>query len=98
MDADRWRRLEDVLDAALTLEPARRNALLDERCSGDPELRREVEALLSRLDTAQKLLDSPPAAAAAALLAEARRPADDEGFERRVGAYRLVRELGRGGM
>jgi len=98
VDADRWRRLEDVLDAALTLEPARRNALLDERCSGDPELRREVEALLSRLDTAQKLLDSPPAAAAAALLAEARRPADDEGFERRVGAYRLVRELGRGGM
>ena len=97
MEGDRWRQLEEVLDAALTIEPARRSAVLDERCSGDPELRREVEALLARLDTAQKFLDSPPAAAVAALLAEARQT--DAGVpDRRIGPYRLVREVGRGGM
>jgi serine/threonine-protein kinase len=97
MDVDRMRRVEQVLDAALTREPTEWQAVLDEQCTGDPELRREVEALLERLDTARQLLDSPPAAAAAALIGESvERGASYEG--RRIGAYRLVREIGRGGM
>ena len=46
MDADRWRRVEEVLDVALTRDPAERAAVLDASCSGDWELRREVEPLL----------------------------------------------------
>ena len=43
-------------------------------------------------------LESPPAAAAAALVAEAREAGREQLDDRRIGAYRLVREIGRGGM
>jgi serine/threonine-protein kinase len=102
MDVDRMRRVESVLDAVLTREPTQWPALLDEACSGDAELRREVEGLLARLDTASRFLDSPPGAIAAALVAETRelegQLAADSFAGRRIGAYRIDRELGRGGM
>src|SRR5688572_28530237 len=72
MDVDRMRRVDAVLDAVLTREPTQWPALLDETCSGDAELRREVEALLARVDTASRFLESPPGAVAAALIAEMR--------------------------
>ncbi|HEX6047811.1 MAG TPA: serine/threonine-protein kinase [Gemmatimonadaceae bacterium] len=102
MNVDQMRRVEAVLDAALTREPAQWPALLDEACSGDAELRREVESFLARLDTARRFLDSPPGAIAAALIAESReaesRLAADSFVGRRIGAYLIDRELGRGGM
>jgi serine/threonine-protein kinase len=96
---DRWHRLEQVLDAALTRDPADREAALAESCSGDPELRAEAEALLARLSAAEGFLASPPVAAAAALVAEAReeRTAPDLAG-RRIGAYRTLKQLGQGGM
>jgi serine/threonine-protein kinase len=100
LDVDRWRQVEEVLDVALNQEPDRWTAVLDDKCSGDPDLRREVEALLGRLGTARGFLESPPSAAAAALLAEVREAAEGASapLDRRIGAYRLVREVGRGGM
>ena len=99
MDPDRWQRVEQVLDIALTTEPAQWPAILDETCSTDPELRREVEALLRRVATAQHYLEVPPAAIAAAVIAEARESTAGERNEgRRVGVYQIVREIGRGGM
>jgi serine/threonine-protein kinase len=102
MDVNKMRRVDAVLDAVLTSEPTRWPTLLDEHCSGDPELRREVEALLARLDTASRFLESPPGAIAAALLAEEREAESalraDSFTGRRIGAYRIERELGRGGM
>lgn len=98
MDADRWRRVADVLDAALATEPAAWPALLEKTCSGDPDLRREVESLLQRVDAVHGFLEHPPAAVAAALIAE-EREASAAGLEgRRIGPYRIVREIGRGGM
>jgi eukaryotic-like serine/threonine-protein kinase len=102
MDVDRMRRVDAVLDAVLTREPTQWPALLDEACSGDAELRREVERLLERLDTASRFLDSPPGAIAAALIAETREAerglSADSFAGRRIGAYRIDREVGRGGM
>jgi serine/threonine-protein kinase len=100
MDADRWRRMEEVLDAALAREPADWPALLEETCSGDAELRRELESLLERLDEARTFLESPPAALAAAVMTERHGAGNSApGTEgRRIGAYRILREIGRGGM
>jgi serine/threonine-protein kinase len=102
LNANRLRRVEAVLDAALTREPAEWPSLLDETCSGDPELRREVEALLARVHSAERFLESPPAAAAAALIAETHALEVSHSASardgQRIGAYRIVRELGRGGM
>jgi serine/threonine-protein kinase len=96
-ESDRWQRLESILDAALDRDPSEWRAVLDETCGSDPELRGEVERLLGHLVSARGFLESPPAASAAALIAEARASArNDEG--RRVGAYRLLRQIGRGGM
>ena len=101
LDADRWQRIEHVLDMALEREPEHWPAVLDDACAGDPALRAEVESLLRRVGTIQRFLDAPPRLAAESLIAEVdeasdRAAANDDG--RRLGAYRLVREIGRGGM
>ena len=96
MDSGRWRDVERVLDLALDTGPERWGAVLDAECGADPQLRREVESLLSRYASAQRFLDSRPNAIAAALVADARRTAYVQRLER-VGVYRLVREIGHGG-
>ena len=97
MDSARWRDVERVLDRALDSDPAHWPAILDEQCGDSPTLRREVEALLARYTSALQFLESPPAAAAAALVREAQRTTLARKLER-VGVYRIVREIGHGGM
>ena len=99
MDPDRWRVIERVLDEALAHEPEQWPAVLDETCSNDPELRSEVESLLRRTSSAQSFLDSPPFVIAAAIVAESKNGGEDANAAgRRVGVYRLIKEIGRGGM
>jgi serine/threonine-protein kinase len=99
MDVDHWRRVERVLDDALAQDDSEWSALLDERCAGDPALRSQVSALLDRITTARGFLERAPAAAAAELIAEVRDRESAGTYEgRRIGAYRIVREIGRGGM
>ena len=97
LDAERWRRIGQVLDAALASEPAHWPAVLDATCAGAPDLRRDVEELLARVDDARRFLESPPASAAAAVLAEVD-AAQSTPPGSRIGAYRIEREIGRGGM
>ncbi|HVE33399.1 MAG TPA: serine/threonine-protein kinase [Gemmatimonadaceae bacterium] len=97
LERDRWQRVGQVLDAALSCAPKRWPEVLDAMCVGAPDLRREVEELLERLDDARYYLATPPSAIAAAAVAEARPPTDVD-LGRRIGAYSLVREIGRGGM
>jgi serine/threonine-protein kinase len=89
-----WRRLQEVFDAAADLEPAARAALLDERCAGDPELRRQVESLLLHVDgddgRVEAAVDRAMGQAADAWAAPL--------VGTRVGPYRLEREIGEGGM
>src|SRR5690349_8449174 len=101
LDGDRQQRLAQTLDMVLAYPPERWPELLDAMGAVDPELRREVEELLGRVDDARTFLTSPPAAAAAAVIAETG-TGDGQGVEldagRRIGAYSVVREIGRGGM
>ena len=97
MEAERWRRVEEVLDLVLTRERAEWPRILDEACDGDSELRRQVEALLDQAPRADGFLESPPAAAAAAVVGETLDRGDLQAG-RRLGAFRLVRPAGRGGM
>ena len=97
VDRDRWQRVGQVLDAALGCPPHRWPQVLDAMCAGAPDLRREVEQLLDNVDDARRYLATPPSTAAAAAIAEARATHDFEAG-RRIGAYSLVREIGRGGM
>jgi len=50
---ERWTEIEALFHRAAECDPERRVALLDDSCSDDSELRREVEALLSRDESAR---------------------------------------------
>ena len=98
MDPDRWRQIERILDEALAVEPAQWSEVLDARCGNDSGLRQEVEALLGRTERARDFLETPPAAVAAALIDESQ-PAEGHNIQgRRIGAFRIICEIGRGGM
>jgi serine/threonine-protein kinase len=83
--------IEEVFDHALDLGRDQRAAWLSERCKDDAELFAEVEALLAAHDSPPGILERRISAATMALGEESLR-------DRRIGPYRVVRELGRGGM
>ena len=56
---DRWAEIKDLFDAVLEKNPAERPAFLGLRCP-DPDLRMEVERLLSEHDQAGTFLSTPP--------------------------------------
>jgi len=88
-------RLEELLAEALELEPAERSPFLDQACRDDPALRREAEELLALQDEATDFfegLSSEIAAAAPLELESAASP------RLRIGPYRTLAAIGRGGM
>ena len=94
LSRERWSVIEPLLDAALELEPARRPEFLDRACAGDRALRAEVENLLAACERDDGILSEPAAIAYAPLLNEATQSAPTLVG----GRYRIVREIGRGGM
>jgi len=90
MTAARWGEVKTILASVLETDPSQRAAAMDRLCGSDRELRSSVESLLALEQKAGALLDSA-AAPGAAWHAEA--PAPES-----VGPYRVVKEIGRGGM
>ena len=78
---------------ALDLEEPARTAFLADACAEDPALREAVDALLS-LDAKSGYLDEPELDEVRATLADSGSILQPE----RIGAFRIVGELGRGGM
>ncbi|HXU46435.1 MAG TPA: protein kinase [Thermoanaerobaculia bacterium] len=94
MDAARWRVAKGLLQAALDRPAAERSAFLDASCAGDDTLRAEVAALLEAHAASGDRFERSP-------VATARRAAEAAGEvapPERLGPYRVLRELGRGGM
>jgi len=60
MQADHWKIIEELYQAAALLPREKRAAFLQERCPGDPDLQAEVESLLRAADTGDSLLDGSP--------------------------------------
>jgi eukaryotic-like serine/threonine-protein kinase len=52
MEPERWKRLQEIFQAAQSLNPHARSTLLDRACVSDEALRREVESLLAADDRA----------------------------------------------
>ncbi|MGB9432770.1 MAG: hypothetical protein WBQ89_11050 [Candidatus Acidiferrum sp.] len=92
MPDEEWDRIQEIFLGAADLHPVERAAFLDRMCSSDPEARMEVESLL-RADTAGD------AAVCAAIQSEvASMLGESSPLDTRLGSYRLLREIGRGGM
>src|SRR5438094_1661606 len=95
MTPERWKEVEARFEQALELPPGERPGFLQKSCNGDEELRREVESLLdshacagSFLDQRSLFFSGDAAEEAGAAVATGEL----------IGPYRIVRELGRGGM
>ena len=94
MDAERWRRVNDLFHAALERDPGSREAFIDEACAGDPALRAEVLSLL-QMHSGPGIVDRPAVEADPGLLLTGD---DDPLIGRRLGPYEVTGLLGRGGM
>ncbi len=105
MRDDRWKEIDDLFQRALDLPRDRQRAFLEELDARDEELRHAVEALLRAAEDSAPFLETPVEQACAPPWGEVfahpdpheRTTADDRSGER-IGPYRLVRRLGRGGM
>jgi serine/threonine protein kinase/tetratricopeptide (TPR) repeat protein len=97
MSSERWQQLEAIFQTALDLAPEKRAPYIEEACAGNDELRRQVEALLAQYDEAGNFLDEP-VYARSGVQALAALMDDDPVIGQRIGAYKVVRQIGRGGM
>ncbi|MFY9572056.1 MAG: protein kinase, partial [Blastocatellia bacterium] len=94
MNPERWQQIETIFQAALARTPSSRSAFLDDACSGDNELRREVESLLAAHEEAGSFIHSPAVEMTAQLMA-----ADQLNFAREaIGPYKIISRIGAGGM
>ena len=89
MNSERFRQVEELYQSAWERAPADRAALL---AQADPELRREVEALLAQDGSGGKILDGR----AEDLLTDSRLTMVVDGSQ--LGPYQIEALLGAGGM
>jgi serine/threonine protein kinase/tetratricopeptide (TPR) repeat protein len=83
-----WQKIKEIVGEALEREPAKRAAFLDSACAGDPGLRAEVESLLAAHGDAEGLSQHPLGIP----------NVEPVQASQTIGSYRLIKELGVGGM
>lgn len=95
MTSETWKKITEIYNAALELEPAERKAFLDERCGEDESLRVEVESLLLADQEAGSFIAEPVIKDVAPLLAK-----EDEASltGKQLANYKIVSQIGSGGM
>ena len=95
MTPDHWQQIKRIFDQAIERETDQRDAFLAEACAGDDALRVEVEALLEGHAQASGFIEQPVLDQAAQLLEAI---PNDSLVGQQVGSYKVLREIGHGGM
>ena len=99
MDAQTWERVQDLFAKAADLPAPERKAFLDRETANDAALRAEVDALLLHdPHSEQRIQDAIGEVVEALPASELLEPDAEDWTGRAVGAYQIVREVGRGGM
>lgn len=86
MDTRRWQHIKETFQTALDLPPEERERFLTSHCGDDAGLHAKVASMLRSHDTCGKFLEPPSS------------PLHQSPTGKRVGAYRIVRQVGQGGM
>lgn len=98
MKTEDWQKVNEIVLDALEMETARRSEFVNSRCDGNTEIRREVESLLAN----EAAAEAADFFGSSAVVNYAGFFAQEEDSEARagqeVGNYRIIREIGRGGM
>ncbi len=92
---ERLQKAQELFHAALALEGSARQSFLNGACSDDRELLAEVQSLISSHEQAGSFIDSPAAQPVAELLASM---SSKSFVGQTVGSFRILSQLGRGGM
>ncbi|HLZ98470.1 MAG TPA: serine/threonine-protein kinase [Steroidobacteraceae bacterium] len=97
MEPEHWRRISAVFDQACDLPEGERASLLDRSCGADGDFRREVQRLLDA-DAAGDVLDDRVPRMRNAVAVEWVRENEAAPVGAIIGSWRMLREVGRGGM
>ncbi|HEX8087789.1 MAG TPA: serine/threonine-protein kinase, partial [Blastocatellia bacterium] len=95
MTPDRWKRIEEIFEAASGLDGAGLAVYLDQACGGDQAMREEVESLLACMNIPVSILDNPLEKDGFRLLAAGQ---DGPLAGRTINQYKIIAPLGAGGM
>lgn len=110
MTPDRWQKIESIFEAAIDLPVENRQEYVLRACEGDLDLQREVSRLLASDESADDFIESPVWTDSNFLNSKAKKAISDslddrydtarasDLIGRQVGVYRIVKEIGRGGM
>ncbi|MEZ5400659.1 MAG: serine/threonine-protein kinase [Bryobacteraceae bacterium] len=97
MTPARWQQVREVVEACLELEPTQRTTFAQTACRGDEAMLREVQSLLRASEEAGEFLE-PESDAVTTAPGDMGSAAADAVIGSRIGPYRILEELGRGGM
>src|SRR5262245_52979606 len=95
MTPDRYQQVGQLYRAALEVESDQRAAFLAHACSGDEALRQEVESLLGYQERSGGIIDQPLLEVAFCSMTDV---TTGRAVGQRLGHYRLISLLGKGGM
>ena len=110
MTPERWKQIDDIFQQAADMPPSDRDAFLDTVCGNDADLLNEVKKLLLASDSADDFIEASVWTDDRFLNTSSKKDISDSlggsdddqlsepRFPETVGAFRLVKELGRGGM
>ena len=87
MQADLWKKVEELFQAAMVLPPEDRAEFLAKSCGDDSRLREEVQSLLDAAPGVESFLEDSPVSVAPSL-----KPGQ------KIGHFEIMAPLGRGGM
>ena len=98
MNAERWKQIDELFDAALEIPGERREQFLAEKCNGDDDLKSEVLSLLGAQKEAGKFLENSAMNLMAREIAAENRADVFSLVGRELGAYKIEKPIGAGGM
>ncbi|MEW6126005.1 MAG: protein kinase [Acidobacteriota bacterium] len=99
MTPEHWQKIEELFNQAVEMPPDSRDVFLREACGDNSELRAQVEKLIQADEDAGDFIESTVPLSHITKFADALNDYPVDGMiGRKVGAYEVEREIGRGGM
>src|SRR6185369_15294767 len=95
MTPERWQQVKEIFNSAITHRPGERSLFISRACSGDEELRSEVESLIASHEQSGRFIDKPAFEAAATLLANEKAELN---AGQKIASYEVISFISRGGM